>query len=279
MMTADKSTTAGANGRLTGRVAIVTGGGAGIGYAIAARLAAEGARVVIAERDEQYGKSAAAALGVEFTKTDVRHRDSIDEAISFTLSRFGQLDILVNNAGVTRFLDFLDITEGDWDLIQAVNARGVFFFMQAAARVMAEKGQGGAIINIASIAGKGYGSTSSAAYAASKAAVIALTRIGAVQLASDGIRVNAICPGITVTHNLLGDESGNETDVTPVSKAWSGAETDEGRARFRALVQTIPLGRPSRPEDMGSLAAFLASDESASITGQSLNVDGGLVFD
>jgi NAD(P)-dependent dehydrogenase (short-subunit alcohol dehydrogenase family) len=279
MPTSGKSETVCVTERLADRVAVVTGGGAGIGYAIAARLAAEGARVVIAERDVKSGTSAADALGVEFTKTDVRHRDSIDEAIDFTLSRFGQLDILVNNAGATRFLNFLDITEADWDLIQTVNARGVFFFMQAAARVMADRGTGGSIVNIASIAGKGYGSTSSAAYAASKAAVIALTRIGAVQLASHGIRVNSICPGITVTHTLLDEGTENGAGSVPVSKAWAGAATDEGRARFQALVKTIPLGRPSQPADIGSVAAFLASDESASITGQSWNVDGGLVFD
>jgi NAD(P)-dependent dehydrogenase (short-subunit alcohol dehydrogenase family) len=263
---------------LQGRTAIVTGGGAGIGYAIAERFAAEGANVVIAERDEEYGKRAAEALGALFVPTDVRSTESISRVVEAAVETYGRLDVIVNNAGVTRFLGFFDVTEDDWDLIESVNSRGVFFCMQAAARAMAASGQGGSIINIASIAGKGYGNTSSAAYAASKAAVIAMTRIGALQLAEHGIRVNAICPGITATHHLLDDDP-DAADGPPVSKAWAGASTEESKAHFRALVDTIPLRRASRPEDMGNLAAYLASDLGAAITGQSWNVDGGLVFD
>lgn len=262
---------------LRNKTAIVTGGGAGIGYAIAERFVAEGANVVIAERDEAYGQRAAVSLGAVFVPTDVRSTESITSVVSAAVETFGQLDIIVNNAGVTRFLRFLDITESDWDLIEAVNSRGVFFCMQAASRAMAASGHGGSIINIASIAGKGYGQTSSAAYAASKAAVIAMTRIGALQLAEHGIRVNAICPGITATHRLLDDDT--EDAGPPVSKAWAGASTAESKAHFRALVETIPLRRASRPEDMGNLAAYLASDLGGAITGQSWNVDGGLVFD
>jgi NAD(P)-dependent dehydrogenase (short-subunit alcohol dehydrogenase family) len=266
------------SGDLHGRTAIVTGAGAGIGFAIAERLTAQGASVVIAERDRTYGEAAAARLGATFVQTDVRDTASISKMIDITLDRSGRVDILVNNAGVTKFLDFFDITESDWNLIEAVNSRGVFFCMQAAAREMAASGGGGSIINIASIAGKGYAQTSSVAYASSKAAVIAMTRIGALQLAPHGIRVNAICPGITATHHLLDDEPGTGT-TAPVSKAWAGATSEESRAHFQALVKTIPLGRASRPEDMGDLAVFLAGDRSSSITGQSWNVDGGLVFD
>jgi len=265
-------------GRLANRVAIVTGAGAGIGYAITARLAAEGAHTVIAERDVASGAAAAEALGVPFVETDVRDSDSIRAAIDFTVSHFGTVDVLVNNAGITRYLDFFETTADQWDRIHAVNSRGVFLFMQAAARAMVDGKHDGSIVNISSIAGKGHHPISSAAYAASKGAVIALTRIAAMQLAPHRIRVNAICPGITRSHALL-DVGKYGALSSPVSRAWAGAATDESRAYFRTIVDKIPLGRPSEPEHIASLAAFLASAESETITGQSWNVDGGLVFD
>ena len=189
---------------LDGKVALVTGAGRGMGRATALALAADGADLAVTD---------IMADNVEETATDVRAAgrnsvaiaadigdgDNIDRVIADTVSALGHIDILVNNAGVTRFLDIMDITEADWDRIHRVNARGAFFVMQKTARQMIAQGSGGRIVNIASIAGKGYSGTSNAAYAASKGAVISMTLIAAHQLARHDINVNAICPGSTIT--------------------------------------------------------------------------------
>ena len=178
-----------------------------------------------------------------------------------------RLDVLVNNAGVTRSLGFFDVTEADWDRIYEVNARGLFFLMQAAAEAM-RRADGGRIVNIASIAGKGYRGTSNVAYAGTKGAVIAMTRIAASQLARHGINVNAICPGVTRT--ALFDQVIDEL----IDR--NGGTRDEAEAR---AVRSIPLRRANDPEDVAALAVYLASDAARNVTGQSWNVDGGLVWD
>ena len=161
----------------------------------------------------------------------------------------------------------MDIEEEDWDRIHRVNAKGVFFCMQRAAREMIAQGNGGRIINIASIAGKGYSGTSNAAYAASKGAVLAMTMIAAHQLARHGINVNAICPGVTVT-----DLSINTTKSRAETAGLTVAELEQARdAR-------IPIGRPNTPDDIAAMAAFLASPGARNITGQAYNVDGGLIM-
>jgi len=257
---------------LSDRVAIVTGAGVGIGKAVALGLARAGADVVAVEIDAARGKAAAeaaAALGPRSLaiEADVGDLASIDRMVERTVATFGRIDILVNNAGVTRRADIMDLTEADWDRIMRVNAKGVFFCLQRVAREMIPR-KSGTIINIASIAGKGYAGTSNAIYAASKGSVISLTRTAAQQLARHNINVNAICPGTTVT-------ALSEANVALRARE-EGVSVDEMKRRRNSA---IPLGRPNDPEDVAALAVFLASPGARNITGQSLNVDGGIIFD
>jgi len=257
---------------LRDRVAIVTGAGNGIGKAVALGLARAGAHVVAVEIDGALGKAAAdaaAALGPRSLsiEADVGDLGSIDRMVEQTVATFGRVDILVNNAGVTRRAYIMDLTEADWDRIMRVNAKGVFFCLQRVAREMIPR-KSGTIVNIASIAGKGYAGTSNAIYAASKGSVISLTRTAAQQLARHNINVNAICPGTTVT-------ALSEANVALRARE-EGVSVDEMKRRRNAA---IPLGRPNEPEDVAELAVFLVSPGARNITGQSLNVDGGIIFD
>jgi NAD(P)-dependent dehydrogenase (short-subunit alcohol dehydrogenase family) len=257
---------------LADRVAIVTGAGNGIGRAIALALARAGAQVAAVDVDAGAAKATADAAGALGPRslalgTDVGDLAAIDRMVERVVATFGQVDVLVNNAGVTRRAHIMDLTEQDWDRIMRVNAKGVFFCLQRVAREMIPRRRG-AIINIASIAGKGYSGTSNAIYAASKGSVISLTRTAAQQLARHDINVNAICPGITVT-------ALSEANVA-VRARDEGLSVEEMRRRRNAV---IPLGRPNEPEDLAALAVFLASPGARNITGQSLNVDGGIIFD
>jgi NAD(P)-dependent dehydrogenase (short-subunit alcohol dehydrogenase family) len=184
-----------------------------------------------------------------------------------TLAAFGRIDILVNNAGVTRRADIMELTEADWDRIHRVNAKGVFFCLQKVARVMIGQG-GGRIINIASIAGKGYAGTSNAAYGASKGAVISLTKTASQQLGKYDINVNSVCPG--VTRSAL-------SDANLRVRAEQEGLTIEAMEKKRAEV--IPLKRVNEPEDIAAMVVFLASPGARNITGQSFNVDGGIIPD
>ncbi|MGA8758432.1 MAG: SDR family oxidoreductase [Stellaceae bacterium] len=190
---------------------------------------------------------------------------SIDAMVARTIAELGRLDIIVNNAGVTRYAEIMDLTEADWDRIHRVNAKGVFFCLQRAAREMIAQG-GGRIINIASISGRGYAGASNAAYAASKGAVIALTKTAAQQLGRHNINVNAICPGVTRT------ELGARNAVARAAER--GLTVAELQAEQEAV---IPIRRANLPEDIAAMAIFLASPGARNITGQSYNVDGGLV--
>lgn len=257
---------------LKDKIAIVTGAGVGMGKAIALRYAKEGAHVVAAEINEATGQQTAAEVSAHdrrglFIKTDMGKVSDINAMVAKTMETFGRIDILMNNAGVTKKLDFFEVTEADWDWIHSVNARGVFFCMQAVAREMV-KNKSGRIINIASIAGKGFRGTSNISYAGSKGAVIAMTRIGASQLAKYNINVNSICPGATRTE--LYDQ---------VMKEIVKRENITEEQAIARMDASIPLRRSNTGDDIANMAAFLASDEARNITGQSFNVDGGLMWD
>jgi NAD(P)-dependent dehydrogenase (short-subunit alcohol dehydrogenase family) len=257
---------------LKDKIAIVTGAGTGMGKATALRYAKEGAHVVVAEIDPASGQQTAAEVSAHdrrglFIRTDMSKLSDINALVAKTVETFGQIDILMNNAGVTKKLDFFEVTEADWDWIHSVNAKGLFFCMQAVAREMAKRNQG-KIVNVASIAGKGFRGTSNIAYAGSKGAVIAMTRVGASQLARHNINVNAICPGATRTsmYDRIMKELTEREGITE----------EQAVARMDA---SIPLRRSNTPDDIANMAAFLASDEARNITGQSFNVDGGLMWD
>ena len=257
---------------LQGKSAVVTGAGRGIGRAIALQLADAGARVAAADIDADNADDTSAAIQESGGESLSIHADvgdlaAIDRMILEARDAFGRIDVIVNNAGVTRFLDVMDVEEADWDRIHRVNAKGVFFCMQRAAREMIDQGDGGRIINIASIAGKGYAGTSNAAYAASKGAVISMTMIAAHQLGKHNINVNAICPGVTATDLSI-------TNMRQRAER-TGVTIDEMRA---ARDARIPIGRANEPEDIADMARFLAGPGARNITGQSFNVDGGLIM-
>ena len=189
--------------------------------------------------------------------------------VADVVATHGRLDVLVNNAGVTKSLGFFDVTEADWDRIYSVNARGLFFLMQAAAVAMRDQGGGGRIVNIASIAGKGYRGTSNVAYAGTKGAVIAMTRISASQLARYGINVNVICPGVTRTEPV---RAGHRRAGRAHRRHARGGRGARRRARSRCG------GRTTRPTSPTSPSTW-PSDAARNVTGQSWNVDGGLLWD
>ncbi len=256
--------------RLANKVAIVTGAGRGMGRAISVRFAKEGADIAavevnvdtLREVEEEVREEGRKCLAIH---TDLSKLPEIERMVQRTMEEFGRIDILVNNAGVTKALGIFEITEADWDWMHSVNLKGHFFCLQAVAREMVKRKQG-KIVNIASIAGKGYPGTSNAAYAASKGGVIALTRVAAQLLGPDNINVNAICPGAT------------QTDMS--------RHTARERARrqgvpveelLKAREETIPLRRSNTPDDIALMALFLASEESNNVTGQAINVDGGMM--
>jgi NAD(P)-dependent dehydrogenase (short-subunit alcohol dehydrogenase family) len=257
---------------LTNQVALVTGAGQGIGKAAALALAAAGAHVVTADIAAAKAEATAdAIMSVQrralAVQADVGDLADIDRMVQQALAAFGQIDILVNNAGVTRRADIMDITEADWDRIHRVNAKGVFFCLQRVAREMIPR-RSGRIINIASIAGKGYAGASNAAYAASKGAVISLTKTAAQQLGRHNINVNSVCPGVTRT--ALSDAN---LQVRAQQEGVSIEQMEQRRA------EVIPLKRVNDPEDIAAMVVFLASAGARNITGQSFNVDGGLIPD
>lgn len=256
-------------GKLDDKTALITGAGRGIGKAIATRLAAEGANVVIADIDEASAQAAAAEIGerAHGVAVDVTDRASFRAAIAATVERFGRLDVLFNNAGISKTVRFLDTSEDDFDRIMAVNARGVLIGTQEAAEQFKRQGGGGKIVNTASIAGKS-GFPLFAAYSASKFAVVGLTQAAANALGADGITVNAFCPGV-VTTELWKQLDGEFIEI---------GETKAPGEALEGFGAGIVLGRLSTADDLTGVALFLASSDSDYLTGQSINVDGGMVF-
>ena len=257
---------------LDGKIALVTGAGRGIGEATAIALAKAGADVAVTDLDADAANEIGSKIGSLGRRSlpvraDIGELSDIDVMVGAVVGEFGGIDIVVNNAGVTRHGALLDITEETWDLLQRINAKGTFFCIQRVARQMVEQGRGGRIINISSTGGKGFRGTSSPAYAASKGAIISMTYIAAVQLASHDINVNAICPGLVDTQMLRGMLAQRSADTgTPVEQLFQGLE------------QMVPLGRLDDPEDIAAMAAFLAGPGGRNITGQTINIDGGLVM-
>jgi NAD(P)-dependent dehydrogenase (short-subunit alcohol dehydrogenase family) len=257
--------------RFTHQIALVTGAAGGIGQAMIQRLAQEGANIVAVDIDTGFAADTSArvrALGrqIETLRVDVTQMADIDHMIRHTVDRLGRLDILMNNAGVIRFQEMLDISPDDWDFVCNVNLKGAFFVLQAAARQMIAQGEGGKIVNTASVSGK-RPEPMFVHYGVSKAGVISMTKSAAEALGSHGITVNAVCPGSTVTNMHL--------TVTHALAERQGISLDEMIAQREA---TIPTGRRNEPEDIAAMAAFLASHDAKNITGQAYNVDGGQVM-
>lgn len=258
--------------RLEGKSIIVTGAARGIGYGISARMAAEGARVCLADIDAEGVKQAATEIEAKAgtalaCRVDVADRTSVKEMIRSTVDAFGRLDVIFNNAAVAGIKPFMDLTEDDWEEIMRVNALGVLICMQEAARQMMAQEEGGKIVNTASIAGK-EGYDIQPHYCASKFSVVALTQAGARAFGKHGITVNAFCPGVVET------ELWEQLDKEFIEQ---GLFDQPGEA-MKTFASRILLERTSTPDDIAGLAAFLASDDSSYITGQSIMVDGGMVL-
>lgn len=251
--------------RLVGRIAIVTGAGQGIGYAVARRLSDEGATVVAAHRSAQTGDALIAEIvasggDARFVQTDVSHPDDVHQLITQTQDELGKVDIVCNNAGIDLNRAIIETSINEFDNVMAVNVRGVFLMCRAAIASMRETG-GGSIINIASVAGL-VGLPGSAAYAASKGAVLSLTRQLAREYALDKIRVNSVCPGSVDTARLDDFLAGQPN-----------------RAEALSSVEALnPMRRVGKPTEIAAAVAFLASADASFITGATVVVDGGLVI-
>lgn len=253
---------------LSGRKALVTGGANGIGAAIARRLDAEGVRIAIADIDSNKAEQMASELrdGLAF-RVDVTDRSSVAAMIVEAEAATGGLDIVVANAGVSSMRPALELTDTDWDYNFAVNAKGVFLTNQTACKAFVEAGRRGVIVNTASLAGK-VGAPLLAHYSASKFAVLGWTQALAREMAPHGIRVNAVCPGFVRT---------SMQDRELIWEAELRGMTPE--AVFAEYISLTPLGRIEEPEDVADVVAFLASDAARFMTGQAVNVTGGVRMD
>lgn len=256
---------------LTGKCAVVTGGGAGIGQAIAARLAEANAQVVVTDLDlgkanetvERIKSCGGMALAV---RADAQSTVDARKAITRAESTFKSPDILVNNAGIFPMVPLMQTTEKDWDSVLDLNLRGAFFYSQAAAQAMIKAGRGGRIINIASIDAV-HPHREMAAYNASKAGVVAITKTLALELAPHGILVNAVAPGNIVTPG-----------VQALRAARLGNAANTNQNIIRGFNERMPLGRTGEPDEVARAVLFLAGEAATYMTGTTLFVDGGYLL-
>jgi meso-butanediol dehydrogenase/(S,S)-butanediol dehydrogenase/diacetyl reductase len=258
---------------INGRTILITGAARGIGAASARRRAAAGARLVLADLDGAGVEKLAAELGQIAVKADVTRAADIARMVDEPYRRWGRLDVLFNNAGVIRLQPMFDVTETEWDRVMTVNLRSVFFVLQAAARRMREQEPmpgselRGKLIQTASIAAYRGGNHLMTPYSASKAAVVSLTRSAAQALAGERITSNCVCPGAVETPMW-----------EQIDREWGALEGWGQGEAWKRRIRGIPLGRPERAEDVANVVAFLAGPDSDYMTGQALNVDGGLVM-
>ncbi len=247
-------------GKLDGKVALVTGGAQGIGRACAERLLADGARIVVMDKNAEHGADTVRALdpggaNAAFVSGDVSAKEGAIALVGAALERFGRVDALVNNAGIVHAAEFLDLAEEDFDRVLRVNLKSMFLCGQAAARQMAAQGNGGAIVNMSSVNAV-MTIANQVPYCVSKGGINQLTKVMALALAPHAIRVNGIGPGTILTelsrHAVLGDA-----------------------AARRKILSRTPLGRLGEPAEVAAIAAFLLSDDASYLTGQTIYPDGG----
>lgn len=243
-------------GVLPGRRVVITGAARGIGASIALRFAAEGAVVTVLDRLVEPGRAVAAQVGGQFVEVDLADPADTRRATEAAIDGMGGVDVLINNGGILKFSPLLDISVAEWNDMFAVNTTSMLVTTQVAARAMIGAGAGGKIINMSSMAAKS-GGAGQAHYAASKAAVSTLTRCSALELGSHGITVNCLCPGFVLTD--MGAATRTEADVL----TWSALS---------------PLGRLADPEDVAGVALFLAGADGDYLTGQAINVTGGMIM-
>jgi len=261
------------DGPLKSRTVLVTGAAGGIGTAVSRRLAAEGARLLLTDLDGNAVEKLGAELCQPSIQADVTQKADIERLVDEPYRRWGRLDVFFNNAGVIRVQPLLDVTEAEWDRVSEVNLRAVFFVLQAVARRMTDQEPlagselRGKLIQTASIAAYRGGSGLVAPYAASKAGVVSLTRSAAQALAPQRITSNCVCPGVVDTPLWA-----------QIDREWGAIEGWKPGEAWQRRIASIPLGRGEQPSDVAGVVAFLAGSDSDYMTGQAINVDGGIVM-
>ena len=255
--------------KLTGKVAIVTGGAMGIGFAISYRLAEAGATIAIADTNEERAQQASQELkhyGYRsiFFRCDVSREDEVRNMVGAAVGELGGIDILVNNAGIYPRIPLVEMSGEDFEQVIAVNLKGAFLCSREASQHMIQQRRGGCIINIASIDALHPSSKGMSAYDASKGGVLSLTKSMALELGQHDIRVNAIAPGGILTESML-------SHVT-------GSSTAQGKSELKAFMSRMALGRMGDADDVGRVALFLASDLASYMTGSLVVVDGGYLI-